>query len=156
MAAARPNVSEDLVWEVVRSQNAYLVNRKSGGGVRFSRDPLNLTNIHSRKNSGFSNNKAIGIQTADNNGLTITTKKAGNANQPAKHLANTPISGTSHNRKVYKGVANRATLGGYRADLRADAVARASAIRCSQRPKKDTPERKPRGVKARKAAEKEE
>ncbi|KAI2078398.1 hypothetical protein LOZ36_006841, partial [Ophidiomyces ophidiicola] len=57
MAAARPNVSEDLVWEVVRSQNAYLVNRKSGGGVRFSRDPLNLTNIHSRKNSGFSNNK---------------------------------------------------------------------------------------------------
>lgn len=31
------------------SQNAYLVKRSSHGGVAFSSDPLNLTNIHSRK-----------------------------------------------------------------------------------------------------------
>lgn len=37
-------------------------------------------------------------------------------------------------------------------DLRAEAVARASAILRSQRLKKDTPEKKLRGAKARKAA----
>jgi large subunit ribosomal protein L28e len=45
---------------------------------------------------------------------------------------------------------------GYRPDLRAAAVSRASAIRQSQKPKKDAPESKPRGSKAKKAAEKEE
>lgn len=31
---------------VIGSQNAYIVKRK---GVQFSRDPLNLVNLHSRK-----------------------------------------------------------------------------------------------------------
>jgi large subunit ribosomal protein L28e len=64
------NVSSDLIWEVSRkwfwvrlrnlwpgadeflcagSQNAYLVKRKSGAAPQFSRDPLNLTNVHARK-----------------------------------------------------------------------------------------------------------
>jgi large subunit ribosomal protein L28e len=43
---------------------------------------------------------------------------------------------------------------GYRADLRQEAVARASAIRESQRPKKENPEPKLRGSKAKKAEEK--
>lgn len=29
--------------------NSYLVKRKAGGGSQFSRDPLSLTNKHSRK-----------------------------------------------------------------------------------------------------------
>lgn len=55
--------------------------------------------------------------------------------------------------RIYKAVANRAAKNGYRADLRPDAVSRVSAIRQSQRPKKDTPEKKLRGSKAKKAAE---
>ena len=66
--ADRSNVSADLVWEIVRqfqtaslahyiltsvfysgNNNAFLVKRNSGGGVRFSRDPLNPVNKHSRK-----------------------------------------------------------------------------------------------------------
>lgn len=31
------------------NQNSLLVKRAAGGGIRLSRDPLNLTNIHSRK-----------------------------------------------------------------------------------------------------------
>lgn len=31
------------------NQNAYLVQRHNAGGVRFSRDPLNPVNVHSRK-----------------------------------------------------------------------------------------------------------
>lgn len=64
------NVSADLIWEITRkwfssvfgasctvsdefalagSQNAFLVKRKTGGSPQFSRDPFNLTNVHSRK-----------------------------------------------------------------------------------------------------------
>lgn len=38
----------------IGSQNAYIVKRK---GVQFSRDPLNLVNLHSRKHGGFVNTK---------------------------------------------------------------------------------------------------
>jgi hypothetical protein len=31
------------------TSNAYLVKRKTGGAPQFSRDPLNLTNVHARK-----------------------------------------------------------------------------------------------------------
>ncbi len=51
-------------------------------------------------------------------------------------------------------MANLSSKNGYRPDLREAAVARASAIRRSQRPVKPSPERKLRGVKAKKAAEK--
>jgi large subunit ribosomal protein L28e len=58
-------------------------------------------------------------------------------------------------RRIYKAIANRTAKTGYRADLREAVVARASALRQSQRPKKDTPETKARGAKARKAAAKD-
>jgi large subunit ribosomal protein L28e len=57
--------------------------------------------------------------------------------------------------RIYKGVANTSVRNGYRADLRGEAVSRASAIRLSQRPKRDTSEKKLRGAKARQAADKE-
>lgn len=57
--------------------------------------------------------------------------------------------------RIYKGVADKTAKHGYRGDLREEAVARVSAIRRSQKPKKDTPAQKPRGAQARKAAEKE-
>lgn len=31
------------------TQNSFLVKRKTGGGIRFSRDPLNVAGVHSRK-----------------------------------------------------------------------------------------------------------
>lgn len=57
--------------------------------------------------------------------------------------------------RVSKGIANYTAKNNYRADLRGDAIARASAIKLSQKPKKETPEKKARGAKAKKAAEKE-
>ncbi|KAM5439657.1 hypothetical protein MferCBS31731_004413 [Microsporum ferrugineum] len=153
--SARPNVSDDLVWGIARTQNAYLVKRKNGGGVQFSRDPLNLVNKHSRKYAGFVNSKAIGIQTAENGGVAVTTKRPDNFHQPGSNTVTTTHGSGSSNRKVYKSVASRTVCGGYRADLRPEAVFRASAIRKSQRPKKDSPEKKLRGAKARKATEKD-
>ncbi len=56
--------------------------------------------------------------------------------------------------RTFKSIANQTAKSGYRPDLRAAAVARASAIRRSQRPVKPTPEPKLRGNAAKKAAEK--
>ena len=54
------------------------------------------------------------------------------------------------------GIANNVAKNGYRGDLRQAAVARASAIRKSQKPVKKSPEKKLRGSKAKKAAAEKE
>lgn len=56
--------------------------------------------------------------------------------------------------RVYKGIVNYTAKQGYRADLRQEAVARASSIRQSHKPKKEDREVKLRGSKAKKAEEK--
>ncbi|KAI9677589.1 MAG: hypothetical protein M1817_006543 [Caeruleum heppii] len=149
------NVSSDLIWEIVRPNNAYLVKRKSGGGAQFSRDPLNVLNKHSRKYGGFLNEKAVGVLPAKDGGVTLTTKKSNTTNQPAKSVNQVTWGQQQPGRKTYKGIVEHTAKRNYRSDLRAETVARASAIRKSQRSKKETPEKKLRGVKAKKAAESE-
>ncbi|KKA20225.1 60S ribosomal protein L28 [Rasamsonia emersonii CBS 393.64] len=149
MASERPNVSSDLIWEITRSQNAFLVKRKTNGSPQFSRDPLNLVNQHSRKYAGFVNNKPT-----DKGGVVLLSKTSGNAQRPAQNVQTVTWGPNASNRKIYKSVANKTAKTGYRADLREAAVARASAIRQSQRPKKNAPEPKLRGAKARQAAQK--
>ncbi|EAA57840.1 hypothetical protein AN6500.2 [Aspergillus nidulans FGSC A4] len=190
MAAERSNVSSDLVWQLTRNQNAYLVKRNTHGGVQFSRDPLNVLNKHSFKDKEkhpltvtamlvrwllqhqgksrkplsmiklsqewvLTSNQAIGVQATENGGVVTITKKPGTSQQPAKSLAVVTYGPGASNRKIYKGVADRTAKNGYRADLRQEAVSRVSAIRRSQKAKKETPARKPRGAQARKAAEQE-
>ncbi|KAN0102805.1 ribosomal protein L28e [Hyaloscypha variabilis] len=147
-------VSADLIWEIARNQNSYLVKRASSGGVRFSRDPLNLTNVHSRKYAGFVNDKAVGISPAegDKGGVTLITKKTKHPQRPGSSVNKVTFGGSKTTRKTYKGIVSSTAKSGYRSDLRAEAVARASAIRLSQTPKKDAPEKKLRGSKAKKAA----
>ena len=41
----------------VGGNNSMLLKRKSAGGVTFSRDPMNLTNVHNRKYEGFIDTK---------------------------------------------------------------------------------------------------
>ncbi|KAF1812007.1 ribosomal protein L28e [Eremomyces bilateralis CBS 781.70] len=147
------SLSTDLLWEVTRNNSAFLVNRRTGGGARFSRDPLNLTNVYSRKYEGSINEKAFGVQPAAEGGVEVSVKKAGKANKPASALQTSTIGKGKSTRKTYQSIVNSTTKRHYRPDLRAEAVARASAIRQSQRPKKATPERKLRGRKAEKAAE---
>ncbi|EPS26071.1 hypothetical protein PDE_01007 [Penicillium oxalicum 114-2] len=155
MSVSRPNVSNDLIWQITRNQNAYLVRRNTGGGSQFSRDPLNLVNKHSFKYSGFANNKAIGVQSDDNGNVVVITKKPNNPQQPAKNQVVTTYGPSTSTRKVYKGVASKTAQHGYRADVREEAVARVSALRRAALPKKETPASKPRGAKARQAEKSE-
>ncbi|KAI4109540.1 MAG: hypothetical protein L6R37_000516 [Teloschistes peruensis] len=57
--------------------------------------------------------------------------------------------------RIYKGIVKYTAKQNYRADLRQEAVARASAIRQAAREKKDEPEKKARGAKAKAVPEKE-
>ncbi|TDZ27249.1 putative 60S ribosomal protein L28e [Colletotrichum spinosum] len=155
-AAALPNVSSDLIWEVVRSQNAFLVKRSDIGNLQLSRDPLNLTNKHSRKYAGFVNDKAIGVVPNEKGGVQVVSKNQKNGNKPAKATSETTFGGNKSARKTYKAVALQAAKDGYRADLREAAVQRVSAIRRSQKAVKPEAEKKPRGVKAKAAAAKTE
>lgn len=43
-------ISHDLAWTITKGNSATLVKRANG--VQFSRDPLNLRNVYSRKNEG--------------------------------------------------------------------------------------------------------
>jgi len=144
----RSNVSGDLIWEVVRDNNAFLVSRKTGGGVQFSRDPFNVINKHSRKHAGFINDKAVSVQANDKGGVTLKTKKSGSSTKPVSQYNTHEYGKTTSNRKIYKNIADAVGKKSYRGDLNVDAVARASAIKDSQREKKETPEKKPRGLKA--------
>ncbi|KFH43135.1 60S ribosomal protein-like protein [Hapsidospora chrysogenum ATCC 11550] len=149
---ALPNISGDLIWEVVRDNNCFLAKTRQDGGVQFSRDPLNLINKNTRKHAGFVNDKAIGIVRKDK-GFTVITKKPSAPTKPKEAFLKSEHSGAKSSRRAYKSVANQTAKNGYRADLREAAVQRVSAIRQSQRPVKPEPEPKLRGNKAKKAAE---
>lgn len=154
MAATLPNVSQDLIWEVTRAHNSFLVKRKDlGKSANFSRDPLNLKNIHTKKFAGYAHDKAIGVQAGEKGSVVVTSKNVKKANKPAEHYSVTKYSGS--NRKAYKAVAQLAAQRSYRSDLRQPAVERVSAIRSAERAVKPDYETKLRGKKAQKAAETE-
>jgi len=146
MSVAQNPLSSDLIWAVTRNNNSFLVKRQ--GMKPFSRDPLNLTNKHSRKYVGYANAQAIGIQ-PDSNTIAVTTKTS-KQNQPAKLYHTSSYSASTPSRKLYKNIVNSTAKKGYRADLRAEAVSRASAIRASQRENKKERNAKPRSAKHRK------
>ncbi|KAK7750967.1 hypothetical protein SLS62_007100 [Diatrype stigma] len=152
-ATISPLASADLVWEIARNNNSFLVKRKQAGGVQFSRDTFNLKNLNSRKHAGFVNPKAIGVVPAEKGGVKVLSKKEGSLQQPAKATAEVTYHGGKSARHTYKAVANQVAKSGYRPDLREAAVARVSEIRHSQKEPKPAPEHKLRGSKAKKAAE---
>ncbi len=84
----------------------------------------------------------------------MTTKLPSKQNKPAASTHSSSFSASTPSRKLYKNVVNSTAKKGYRSDLRAEAVARASAVKRSQGEKKDSSkEVKLRGAKARKAAQ---
>lgn len=117
--------------------------------------------------------QAVGVQPAEKGGVTLLTKKGKHLNRPASNQHQVAWGGNTSGPKsvfqacfplllmkltpyarIYKGIVNHTAKQGYRADLRQEAVARASAIKHSQKQKNPVPEPKLRGSKAKKAEEK--
>ncbi|KAK9369506.1 ribosomal L28e/Mak16 [Lipomyces kononenkoae] len=139
------SISNDLIWELTRDNSSFLIKRKTGAGVQFSREPLNLTNKHTYVQSGLANSKAVGVALSPSGSIVLSTKKAGTFATPAKSIISTTFKPYKTNRKIYAAIAGATK--GYRDDLRPAAISRASALLDSKRPKK-THVKKLRGKKA--------
>ncbi|KAH8836026.1 ribosomal L28e/Mak16 [Flagelloscypha sp. PMI_526] len=142
-------MSSDLEWLLIRKYNSFLVKRVPEGPV-LSKEPGNLTNLHSHKYSGLANAKTIDI--TDNNGtIEITTRKTKGSSKAVKGArSKSTIRPRSGPRRAV-GIAVGSARRGYRPDLRKAAVARTAALVHAQKEPKPTPEKKRRGKKALKA-----
>jgi large subunit ribosomal protein L28e len=128
--------SSDLIWQVARANSAYLVKRREAGGVQFSRDPLNVGGKYSYAQSGFANEKAVGV-VATKDGIQLLTKTSKNSNKPVKNVSATSYKKWKSARSVAASVA--AATRGYRDDLTRDAVVKASALARARVSKKTYP-----------------
>lgn len=93
---------------------------------------MNLTNVHSFKNSGLANKKAVGVVAAEQGVKLLTKTKA--ANKPAKSVRTTVLNGKTGSRRVLKTVAAEVAGNLYRPDLKDAALRRACAVLKSQKP----------------------
>ncbi|KZT02027.1 60S ribosomal protein L28 [Laetiporus sulphureus 93-53] len=137
--------SNDLQWLLLRKHNSFFVKKVAEGPI-FSKEPGNLTNLHSHKYSGLSNSKTIDVS-ATEGGVKLTTRKKG-ASPHAVHSsfvtsAVRPRSGT----RRALGIAAKLARRGYRPDLRQATLARVSAILESQKDNKPSYPKKLRGKK---------
>ncbi|WBW72732.1 60S ribosomal protein L28/L44 [Schizosaccharomyces osmophilus] len=132
------SVSNDLIWQVIRENNRFLVKRSEFGGIQLNREPFNVTGKNSQRYSGLSSDRAVGINANSPRGVVMVSKtNPKNAQKPAK-LYRTDVIANKSSRKTYKSVANRVGKTGYRPDLVNVSIARSSAILASQRPKKNS------------------
>lgn len=67
-----PQVSEDALWEMTRSYSSYLTCNHN---LCLSTDPLNLTGLNTKRDSGIANPRAIGID-FEAKERTVKEKKA--------------------------------------------------------------------------------
>lgn len=125
------------------------------GGLRQppGTKPLTEHANHQTVNPNITFPQAIGINADSPNTIGLTTKLSARANKPAKSQQTASFSANTPSRKLFKSVVNTTAKRGYRADLRAAAVARASAVKLSQQQKKERAASKPRGAAAKKAEE---
>ncbi|KAH9830458.1 ribosomal L28e/Mak16 [Rhodofomes roseus] len=136
-------MSNDLQWLLLRKNNAFMVKTVAEGPV-FSREPANLTNIHSWKYSGLANSKTIAV-TDSEAGIKITTRKVKATPNAVRPAYSTSIIRSRSGGSRALGVASKVAKRGYRPDLRQATLARVSAVLASQKEKKAYPPKKTRG-----------
>ncbi|ODN88428.1 50S small subunit ribosomal protein L28e [Cryptococcus wingfieldii CBS 7118] len=139
-------MSADLTWLLLRNYNSFQV--KGGHGPTFSKEKGNLLNKSSQKYSGLANSKVVAVAASPNGGVTITKIKAdAKPNQVASARSHVALKRSTGPRRANKIVAGETAGKGYRADLRAVAVARTSALLLAQRRTANPPKTIQRGRK---------
>ncbi|KAJ4809164.1 60S ribosomal protein L28 [Rhynchospora pubera] len=124
-------VPGQLVWEMVRGNNAFLVKQFGRGNakVQFSKEPNNLYNLHSYKFSGLANQKTIGIKSGgskDELAVVVSLSKPKKANKPIRATRKTIMK--KNLVKMAKSVKSQVNDNYYRPDLTKPALARLSAV----------------------------
>ncbi|CAN6327431.1 unnamed protein product [Urochloa humidicola] len=123
-------VPGDLIWQIVRKNNSFLVKQFGNGNakVQFTKEPNNLYNVHSYKYSGLANKKTVTIQPAagKESAVVLSTTKTKKQNTPAK--LNHKSVMRKEFRKMAKAVKNQVSDNYYRPDLTKPALARLSSV----------------------------
>merc|ERR1712183_127511 len=123
--------STDLIWHLVKNNNAFLVRRDR---CSFSKEAGNLRNLHARRFSGLAQRQAIDIQaSADGKGVVLSVKSS----KPS--LSRKPVSSWQkvtlkkdfrRTARAIKGASRK-----YRSDLTSAALARYSKLYYAAKPK---------------------
>jgi large subunit ribosomal protein L28e len=112
--------STDLIWHLVKKNNAFLVKRDR---CSFSSEPGNLRNLHARRFSGLAQTRAVDIQAAaDGKGVVLAVKagKTGLRRKPAQEWRKTSLKKDfRRTARAIKGATRK-----YRSDLTSAALAR--------------------------------
>ncbi|KAF8633549.1 hypothetical protein AX15_001350 [Amanita polypyramis BW_CC] len=145
-------MSNDLEWLLLRNYSSHLVKRVSEGPI-FSKEPGNLTNIHSHKYSGLANKKVLDIQDSKNGIQIVARKTKALPHQVKSGFATTTIKARTGPRRAL-GISAGFARRGYRPDLRRAALARVSALIQAQKEPKPAQPKKLRGKKKAAAAAK--
>jgi large subunit ribosomal protein L28e len=125
-------VSSSLLWENLRTNNAFTIKR---GKQIYSTDPYNLMNLHTQKFAGIAHNKGFGIERKDKKALVVHMKKIrkfgvkGKAGHEAAITLKGAVAGKGH-KVIMKKVAE------YRPDLTEAAFARCKALHGTESGKK--------------------
>ncbi|KAG4945106.1 hypothetical protein AAZX31_15G022000 [Glycine max] len=127
-------VPGQLIWEVVKKNNSFLVKEFGRGtqSVQFSREPNNLYNLNTFKYSGLANKKTVTVQPAGKDqSVLLATTKTKKQNKPAALLHKSVMK--KEFRRMAKAVQNQVADNYYRPDLKKAALARLSAVNRSLR-----------------------
>eukprot|EP00536_Pseudo-nitzschia_multiseries_P004139 jgi/Psemu1/302375/fgenesh1_kg.67_\ len=116
-------VSDQLVWEIVKSNNSFLKKRNGkssrSGKVEFSTEKGNVKSLNRLKYSGLANSKVCDVVCTADNKAELVVKTAGKCHtQPSKATASIALN-KSDFRKVEKTIKNSTSGVYYRRDLEA-------------------------------------
>merc|ERR1711872_113212 len=114
-------MSADLYWMVVRDTSSFMMKGRLSKSKIFTKEPMNLTGLHSLTSSGTVGTKGVGV----------VTKKPKAANKPGS--STTSVTLKKGRRAVIKSVAN--SVSAFNKTKKRAAMKRASAILRSQRPR---------------------
>jgi large subunit ribosomal protein L28e len=149
-------MSGELIWELIKGNNSFLVKRD---GHQFSSEKGNLRNLNSYKYSGLANPKAIDISPVAG-GITVSIKsqRKADARRPVRLFQKLTLNKLNLKRdfrRVAKAISNQTAGRYYRPDLRLAALARWTNIHRSLTRGPAKPQRPRRKyLKARRAAKK--
>ncbi|OIW11862.1 hypothetical protein TanjilG_31612 [Lupinus angustifolius] len=122
-------VPGQLVWEIVKRNNSFLVKQFGRGSqsIEFSKEPNNLYNLNSYKYSGLANKKTVTIQAnGKDQGVLLATTKTKKQNKPSALVHKSVLK--KDFRRIAKAVKNQVADNHYRPDLKKAALARLSVV----------------------------
>lgn len=127
-------LSSDLLWQLLRDQNSYLIRR---AGRDFSADPYNLTNLHTEKDAGIAKDWALGVAPREKGQpvvLNLKRLKKYGVKGKTGHVTTVAIKRGGYSGKAKDTV--KALLSTKRPDLVNSALLRMRKLQNTEKPKK--------------------